>query len=148
MKKKEKYNNTLSDIVDKIKGDWVKNIKDLAPLIRSKDMHDMTDAQALALSYRTMLLEEISIWLSELVNEQKIVKELRRDKFIFYSTGLLPDGTRPKGNQANHPIVGNPKINGPQKETIISGDLSDYWHTEQILIQTIEVLREHIKTID
>ena len=108
----------------------------------------MTDAQALALSYRTMMLEEISYFLGELVEEQKIVKELKRDKFIFYSTGLLPDGSRPKGNMANHPIVGNSKITGPQKELIISGDLSNYWHTEQILIQTIEMLREHVKTID
>lgn len=146
--KKETYNEKLKKILEEKKNEWAENIKDLSPLIRSKDPHDMTDAQALALSYRTMILEEISLWLGELANEQKIIKELKRDKFILYTTGLLPDGTRPTGNIANHPIIGNSKVSGGQKEMIISGDLSDYEYTQEILTQTIEFLRENIKTID
>lgn len=146
--KKDTYNENLKKILEEKKAEWAENIKDLSPLIRSKDPHDMTDAQALALSYRTMILEEISLWLGELATEQKIIKELKRDKFILYTTGLLPDGTRPSGNIANHPIIGNSKVSGGQKEMIISGDLSDYEYTQEILTQTIEFLRENIKTID
>jgi len=146
--KKDTYNENLKKILEEKKAEWAENIKDLSPLIRSKDPHDMTDAQALALSYRTMILEEISLWLGELATEQKIIKELKRDKFILYTTGLLPDGTRPNGNIANHPIIGNSKVSGGQKEMIISGDLSDYEYTQEILTQTIEFLRENIKTID
>lgn len=148
MSKKDKYNETLKNMLDEKKAEWAENIKDLSPLIRSKDPHDMTDAQALALSYRTMILEEISLWLGELANEQKVIKELKRDKFILYTTGLLPDGTRPTGNIANHPIIGNSKVSGGQKEMIISGDLSDFEYTQEILTQAIEFLRENIKTID
>ena len=148
MSTKNKYNIELLKIVDEKKNEWAKNLKDISPLIRSKDPHDMTDASALALSYRTMILEEISYWLTELTNEQKMLKELKRDKFILYTTGLLPDGTRPTGNILKHPLLGNNKISGGQKDMVISGDLSEYEHTCDILIQTIEFLRECIKTID
>lgn len=145
---KTDYNAELKTITETKRNEWSENIKDLSPLIRSKDPHNMADAQALALSYRTMLLDDMNYFLSELVDEQKIVKELKRDKFILYSTGLLPNGTRPTGAIANHPIIGNSKISGGQKEMIISGDLSDYELTQEILTQIIEYLRECIKTID
>lgn len=148
MSTKKEYNEVLKEQVENKKKEWADNVKNISPLIRSKNPHDMTDAQALALSYRTLILEEISYFLSELVDEQKTLKELRRNKFIFYTTGLLPDGTRPKGNLANHPIVGNSKVSGSQKDMIITGDLAEYLATEQILNQTIDFLRECIKTID
>jgi len=145
---KEKYNEELAKIVDSKKAEWADNIKSLSPLIRSKDPHDMTDAQAMALSYRTMLLEEINYFLAELIGEQKIMKELKRDKFILYTTGLLPDGNKPQGNVARHPIIGHAKVSGAQKEMIISGDLADFEQTSDILQNTIDYLRECIKTID
>ena len=148
MATKAEYNIELGKIVEEKKKEWADNLKDLSPLIRSKQPHDMTDASALALSYRTMILEEISYFLNELAQEQKILKELKRDKFILYSTGLLPDGTRPSGNVLNHPIIGNSKISGGQKDMIISGDLSDYELTTDVLGQTVDYLRECIKTID
>lgn len=148
MATKGDYNIKLSKIAEEKKAEWAENLKDLSPLIRTKNPHDMTDAQALALSYRTMILEEISYFLTELASEQKIIKEMKRDKMILYSTGLLPDGTRPTGNLANHPIIGNTRISNGQKEIIISGDLADFEHTQEILIQVVEFLRECIKTID
>jgi hypothetical protein len=148
MSTKADYNNELKNIVEEKKTEWAQHLKDLSPLIRSKNPHDMTDASALALSYRTMILEEVSYFLNELASEQKIVKELRRDKFILYTTGLLPDGTRPTGNILNHPLLGNSKISGGQKDMVISGDLADYEHTAEILGQTVDFLRECIKTID
>lgn len=148
MSTKADYNEVLKNLTEEKKKEWGENVKDLSPLIRSKNPHDMTDAQALALSYRTMILEEISYFIGELLAEQKLLKELKRDKFILYATGLLPDGTRPKGNIANHPIIGNSKITGPQKDIVISGDLSDYLYCEDILKEMIDYLRECIKTID
>lgn len=142
------YNESILQIIEDKKKEWAENVKDISPMIRSKDPHDMTDAQALALSYRTIILEEISHWLTELAKEQKTLKELKRDRFILYTTGLLPDGTRPTGNIANHPIIGNSKVSNGQKEMIISGDHADHEHTQEILIQMIEFMRELIKTID
>ncbi len=149
---KTKYNDSLKVIVEEKKTEWAENVKDLSPLIRSKDPHDMVDAQALALSYRTLILEEISYFVGELAGEQEIIKRLKRDKFIMYTTGMIMDDNgnfvRPTGNLAAHPIIGHSKVSGTQKEMVISGDLSDFEHTQQILTQMIEFLRECIKTID
>lgn len=143
---KEKYNEVLKEEVEKKKEEWSKNLKDLSPLIRSKSPHDMGEAQALALSYRTMILDEISYFLSELAEEQKLIKELRKEQFCIYKTGLHTDGTRPKN--LKNPLIGNQKIHGNKIEMIMSGDLSVYEYTIQILVDVIEHLREHVKTID
>jgi hypothetical protein len=148
MSTKLQYNEELKGIIEVKKTEWAQNIKDLSPLIRSQDPHDMVDAQALALSYRTMILEEISYFFSELLYEQKHLKVLKSNKFILYTTGLLPDGTRPSGNIANHPIIGNSKITGPQKDIVISGDLSEFLYTEDLLKEVTDFLRECVKTID
>jgi len=146
------YNDSLKEIIEDKKKEWFENVKDLMPYIRSKDPHDMTDAQAMALSYRTMLLEEISYFVGELSNEQKVLKELKRDRFILYTSGMVLDKegnyVRVTGNIASHPMIGHSKVSGSQKEMIISGDLSEYELTQEILIQMIEYLRENIKTID
>lgn len=148
MATKADYNKVLTEETDNKKKEWAENIKDLAPMIRSKNVHDMTEASALGLSYRVMILEEISYFLTELAQEQRGIKELKRDRFILYSTGLLPDGTRPTGNILNHPLIGNTRITGSQKEMVISGDLADFEHTIEILTQTVEMFREYVKTID
>jgi hypothetical protein len=142
------FNIELKQITEEKKEEWSKNVRDISPLIRSKNPHDMTDAQALALSYRTMLLDEISYFLSELNEVQSKLKVAKKDKFILYTTGLLPDGTRPAPEILRNPVIGNQKITGPQKEMIISGDLNELEKTSQILNDTIEYLRECIKTID
>ena len=67
-KTKKVYNENLKEIIENKRKEWSENLKDISPLIRSKDLHDMTEAQALALSYRTMLLDEIARYTpSELV---------------------------------------------------------------------------------
>lgn len=146
-KTKKAYNDNLKEIVEAKRKEWSENLKDISPLIRSKDLHDMTEAQALALSYRTMLLDEIAFFISELSEEQKFLKEYKRDRLCLYRTGLLPDGSRPK-NMAKNPLIGHQKITGSQYEQIISGDLSDFEYTNDILVSIIEYLRENVKTID
>jgi hypothetical protein len=146
---REEYNKLLIEETSNKKTEWGKTIReDVIPLIRTKDPNDMTDAQALGLSYRVTLLEEVGFFLNDLAETQRTMKKLKADRFCLYSTGLLPDGTRPTGNIINHPLVGNTRLSSSQKEMVISGDLADYEHTEEILKGTIEQLREYIKTID
>lgn len=144
---RDKYNAELLAIVEGKKKEWADNIKGITPLLRSQ-ASDMTDANALALSYRMMLLEEMSYFLNELSQESKIIKEKRSDKFIFYTTGLLADGNRPTGKLAAHPLAGHSKLSGTNKDMVISADLSDYEYTYEILSQMVDYLRECIKTID
>lgn len=146
-KLKKDYNEKLKNIIETKRKEWSINLKDISPLIRSKNIHDMTEAQALALSYRTMLLDEVGFFGSELAEEQRFLKEYKKDRLCLYKTGLLPDGTRPK-NMSKNPLVGNQKLSGGQVEAVISGDLSDFEYTCQILVDIIEHLREDIRTID
>lgn len=144
---KKEYNENLKHIIETKRDEWSEKLKDISPLIRSKNIHDMTDAQALALSYRTMLLDEIGFFVSELAEEQRFLKEYKRDRLCLYKTGLLPDGSRPK-NMSKNPLIGNQKLTGGQFESVISGDLSDFEYTSEVLISVIEHLRENVKTID
>jgi hypothetical protein len=118
------YNNELLNIIEEKRTEWASNIKDVSPLIRSKNPHDMTDAQALVMSYRTMILEEISYFLGELAKEQKELKKMRKNRFILYTTGLLPNGERPTPQMMKNPAVGNSKISGSYRELIMAGDFS------------------------
>ena len=145
---RSEYNQLLQKETDKKKSEWAEEIKDIAPLIRTKDPNDMIDASALGLSYRVKLLEDIGFFLNELVQEQTQMKKLKLEKFCLYATGLYPDGTRPTGAIMNNPLIGVSKLNSNQRDLIISGDLADYEHTQEILTNTIEQLREYIKTID
>jgi len=142
------YNQLLIEQTDKKKSEWATEINDIAPLIRTKDPNDMVDASAFGLSYRVKLLEDIGFFLNELVQEQTKIKQLKLEKFCLYSTGLYLDGTRPTGAIMNNPLIGISKLNASQRDLIISGDLADYEHTQEILTNTIEQLREYIKTID
>lgn len=145
---RSQYNELLVEQTDKKKTEWAEEIKGIAPLIRTNDPNDMTEASALGLSYRVQLLEDIGFFLSELVSEQKIIKQLKRDKFCLYATGLNIDGTRPTGSIMNNPLIGISKLNGSQRDMIISGDIAEYEHSQEILTNTIDQLREYVKTID
>ncbi len=143
---KAEYNEKLRIILDEKKNEWTSNLKTLPPLLRS-DPANMVEANALALSYRSMILDDIHNFVAELNDENKIIKQLTKDKFILFTTGLLPDGTRPKGNILNHPMIGV-KMNKGEKDLIISGELSEFELTVELLSNVIDFLKESIKTID
>ncbi len=140
----QEYNKQLEDIVLEKRKQWLDNIKSLTPLLRSEP-HHMTDAQALALSYRAILLDELGYFYNLFSTHDKTIKELKRDKFIYYATGMLPDGTRPK--TAPHPLLGR-KMSKTEYDTVISGDLREQEQTLQIINDMVDFVRENIKTID
>lgn len=142
------YNNELQVIIEEKRLEWSKNLKDIAPLLRTKNTQDMSDAQALLLSYRVMIMDEINYFIVELTQLQKQLKQYKAEKFILYTTGLKSDGTRPDPSVLRNPIIGNQKVTGPQKDMIISGDLSEYEMTASILENIINYLRECIETVD
>ena len=82
---RSEYNQLLQKETDKKKSEWAEEIKDIAPLIRTKDPNDMIDASALGLSYRVKLLEDIRFFLNELVQEQTQMKKLKLEKFCLVS---------------------------------------------------------------
>ncbi len=140
-----KYNVELSKIIELKRKEWITHLKDLAPLLRSKP-EMMTDANAMSISFRAMLLDEVNYFSNLFAEHDKELRVLKRDKFIFYTTGLLPDGTKPK-HGATHPMVGR-KMSKSEYDCIISGDLTEAEHTLQLLNDAVSFLKESIKTID
>lgn len=140
------YNKELDKIIHDKKTEWTTNVKDITPLLRSQ-ASDMVDANALALSYRAMLMDEMSYFLSLMAQHDKELKQLKKDKFIFYATGMLPDGTRPSGKDMHHPLLGK-KLTKTEYDTVISGDLNEQEYTIQVIGDMIDFIKEIIKTID
>lgn len=140
-----KYNTELASIIETKRKEWIDNLKLLSPLLRDKP-ELMTDANALSISYRAMLLDEVNYFSNLFAQHDKEMKVLKRDKFIFYSTGLLPDGTRPKVG-STHPILGK-KMTKSEYDCIISGDLSEQEYTLQQINDMVSFLKESVKTID
>lgn len=141
-----KYNKELSDIIETKKKEWIINIKDITPLLRSK-AENMVDANALSLSYRALLMDDMSYFLKLMAEHDKELKELKKNKFIFYATGMLPDGTRPSGKDLHNPLIGR-KMTKTEYDTVISGDLNEQEFTIQIIGDMVDFLKESIKTID
>jgi len=138
------YNNEeLKKLSEQIQTEWTKNIDDLTPLIRNK-INDIIDANALAVSYRTMLVDRVKYFVDELSSILKIHKQLKAEKFIYYATGLLPDGTKPP---RTHPIVSHKKNKG-ETDMLISSDLNDVELSIDIIENLLNFLRDQIKTLD
>lgn len=142
----KEYNTKLLDVIGQKNGEWSKNIKDIMPLLRSAP-ENMTDANALALSYRTMLLEEISYFTSLMAEHERDLRELKRDRFIYYASGTLPDGSQVKGKAALHPLI-QKKLSKGEIDIVLLGDLSEQEMTLQLLSDVVAQLKEYIKTID
>lgn len=140
------YNKELIDIIETKKKEWTENLKLIPPLLRNK-AELMVDANAMSLSYRVMLMEEMSYFLGLMAEHDKELKELKRNKFIFYATGMLPDGTRPASGLAHHPLLGK-KLTKTEYDTVISGDLNEQEFTIQVIGDMIDYLKDSIKTID
>lgn len=140
-----KYNIALKKEIDLKRSEWIDNLKSLSPLLRNSP-ELMTDANALALSYRAMLLDEIGYFSNMFAETDKEMRVLKRDKFVFYSTGFLPDGTKPKSG-LNNPMIGK-KMNKSEYDILISGDLSEAEYTLQQLNDVVSFLKESVKTID
>ena len=141
-----KYNKELTDIIALKKKEWTENLKAIPPLLRSQ-AENMVDANALSLSYRVMLKEDMHYFLGLMAEHDKELKELRKNKFIFYATGMLPDGSRPTGASGHHPLLGK-KLTKTEYDTVISGDLNEPEFTIQVIGDMIDFLKESIKTID
>lgn len=139
------YNKELEDIIETKRKEWIKHLRDLAPMLRSKP-EMMTDANAMSISFRAMLLDEVHYFSNLFAQNDKELKVLKKDKFIFYTTGLLPDGNKPK-HGITHPMVGK-KMTKSEYDCIISGDLSEQEYTQQLINDMVSFLKESIKTID
>jgi hypothetical protein len=109
----------------------------------------LADVQADLLSNRQRLTEEVSYIASQIAKENSRLKKRKSEKLIYYSTGVLPDGTKATGRTSirDQNIIALKKTKS-ELDIIISGDLSDLETLLDYFIGYITYLRESVKSVD
>lgn len=127
---------------------WLVSLKAILPRVKN-DPEELSEVQADLLSNRQLLVEETAYFSNKLSGVNAKLKKYRKDKYVYYSTGQLPDGSKPTGAQAvrDQAIIGL-RLNKGEKDLIISGDLSKIEQVTDILATQLGFLRECIKNVD
>lgn len=142
------YAESLIVLLDKKKEEWNKTLPSLFKRLRN-DPEELGDIQSELLSYRHMLAEESSMIGVKVSKHAKRLRLARRDKFIFYSTGVMPDGSRPNGRDASRELlVAGLKTTKGEKDLIIAGDLTDFEFAMEIMEGHQTFIRECMKSVD
>lgn len=140
------FNANLETMIDEKTQEWAERLRDLFPRLKGGP-ESIVDIQAEALSYRQMLSEEISFWGKQYSNEQKRLKKLRKERFLYYSTGQLPEGAKRPALFVDSPMVQLKTTKG-EKDLVIAGDLSEYERSADLYQNIIDYLGECRKNID
>ncbi len=88
--KARETNDKLEDFFASKRDTWNKNMDPLYISLRDNFTIDnsqkIIEIQSLALSYRQVINEEISLFLNKRTKEEVKMKKLKQDKFVFYAT--------------------------------------------------------------
>lgn len=128
-------NEKLEDFFNSKRIDWDKSTKPLfeslsLDLSSPSNSKKILDTQALALSYRQMLNEQINVFLNKRSKEVTKIKKLKQDKFIFYATGF------------------GIKTNMGEKGILIDGHLAENDRTLEIIESYISYMRDTVKNLE
>lgn len=129
------YNDKLEEYFKERRIEWDKNITPLFEVLSirhfSKSMFDkIINAQALGLSFRHQINDQISMFLNKRTKEEIKVKNLKHDKFLYYATGY------------------GLKTNTGEKNILIDAHMAESERTLQIIDVHIDYLRDSVKTIE
>jgi hypothetical protein len=133
--KAKETNDKLEEYFNDKRVEWSKNVDplfkslslDLSNPVNSKTI---LDTQAIALSYRQMLNEQINFFLNKRSREMTKIKKLKQDKFIFYATGF------------------GVKTNMGEKGILIDGHLAENDRALEIIEAYISYMRDTVKNLE
>jgi hypothetical protein len=91
---------------------------------------EILNTQALALSFRQVLNEEVNLFLNKRSKEATKIKRLRQDRFVFYATGF------------------GIKTNMGEKGILIDGHLAENERAMEIIESHIQFLRDTVKNLE
>ena len=133
--KSKETNDKLEDFFNTKRIDWDKSVDPLfkslsLDLSNPSNSKSILDTQALALSYRQMLNEQINIFLNKRSKEVTKIKKLKQDKFVFYATGF------------------GIKTNMGEKGILIDGHLAENDRTLEIIEAYISYMRDTVKNLE
>jgi len=90
--KARETNDKLEEFFASKRKAWNTNMDPLYISLRENFTIDnsqkIIEIQSLALSYRQVINEEISLFLNKRTKEEVKMKKLKQDKFVFYATGF------------------------------------------------------------
>jgi threonine synthase len=135
IKKVKETNDKLEEFFNDKRSDWNKNIEPLfqtlkVDLSNPSNSRQLLDAQAIALTFRQQINEQINFFLNKRSKESTKVKKLKQDKFIFYATGF------------------GIKTNLGEKGILIDGHLAENERSIELIESYIEFLRDTVRNLE
>ena len=123
-------NDKLEEYLFEKRKKWNEAIDPLLKKLRAKTQDEIIDTQALALSYRQQLSDEISTYLNKLSKEMISIKKAESDRFMFYATGF------------------GLKTNTGERKILFDAELAELERNKEILETHIEFIRDCRNTCD
>jgi hypothetical protein len=133
--KAKETNDKLEEYFNDKRSEWSKNVDPLfkslsLDLVNPTNSKVILDTQAIALSYRQMLNEQINFFLNKRSREMTKIKKLKQDKFVFYATGF------------------GIKTNMGEKGILIDGHLAENDRAMEIIEAYISYMRDTVKNLE
>ena len=131
IKKCSEKNQAMDDFFQIRINEWNDKIKPLFDVLKEELTNPVKimENQAFALSYKQIIMEQISLFLSKRSKEETNLKRLKQDKFIAYAISPL-------------------KTNTGEKIILIEGHIAENQRTLELIENHIEFLRSCSKNLD
>ena len=127
-------NDRLEDFFNTKREEWSKMIQPLFDVLKfeitTKTSQQILDTQALCLSYRQAITEQISIFLDKRSKQDVKLKRIKQDKFIWYATSF------------------GVKTNMGEKTLLIEAHVSEETRNVELIENYIEFLRQTNKNLE
>lgn len=127
-------NDRLEDFFNGKRSEWSKNIDPLFEVLKieinSQSSKKIMETQALCLSYRQVINEQISSFLDRRSKQDVKLKRIKQDKFIWYATSF------------------GVKTNMGEKTLLIEAHVAEEQRNVELIENYIEYLRQTNKNLE
>lgn len=132
--KTKETNDRLEEFFKTKREEWNQNIEPLYSVLKieitNESSKKILEAQAICLSIRQMLTEQISVFLDKRAKADVKLKTLRQEKFIWYATGF------------------GVKTNVGEKTLLIDAHVSESQRNIELIENYIEFMRQCNKNLE
>jgi len=132
--KLKETNNRLEDFFTNKREEWKLTLEPLFEVVRLEINTDtskkITECQAMCLSYRQMLNDQMSVFLDKRSKQVVKLKKLKQDKFIFYAVSF------------------GVKTNAGEKTMLIESHVSEEQRNIELIENYIEFLRQSNRNLE
>ncbi len=135
IQKVRETNDKLEEFFNEKRAEWNKNVEPLFKVLNidisnPTNFKEILDAQAISLSFKQMINENINYFLNKRSRETTKIKKIRQDKFIFYATNF------------------GVKTNMGEKAILIDAHLAENDRCLELIESYITFLRDTVKNLE